>query len=565
MNLRMRVLAAWVGLSILVVGVAGELRGDEAESRAAASAPAAQCAEKPSESQWVAVVTPGLRGALEPLAEHRASQGYKVVLIDVPEAAREPDGGAKLCERVRKACEGWAGQSCVLLVGAPLPTEDVAEGCYVPALAGRIGRTVVRPTDNPYGCADGAFEPRVAVGRFPARTVGEAEGMVRRVLAWEREVPPGAWKRRMVLLAGSPAFNPIVDRMVENLAMGYFERLPKDYTANAIYFNPISRFAVPADEVVGQAETYLDKGQLLTVYVGHSAPSGFWFQGWSGPYFSRRDWARIKLPAARGLFVTVGCWGARYDATDGESYGLAAMRNPDGPVAVIGSDWIDYAAMAMMLTEGLLTNLPNGMQDKTLGTLWLEMKRHLAAGPLDPLTFRMLDAVDGDPNVPPEVQRPEHLEMFQLLGDPALVLPAVGHAIEIACAEKVSAGQTLVVRCDVPRALEGARGRVVVERRLTSMPLGLEPVPDEDGAEQAATIRENHRLANTFELCGTDVQVQEGKVEARLVLPDALPWTELLVRVWLAGKGNEGLGTRLVQVERAPAAGKSAPEDHSGR
>ena len=48
----------------------------------------------------------------------------------------------------------------------------------------------------------------------------------------------------------------------------------------------------------------------------------------------------------------------------------------------------------------------------------------MAKGNIDDLTFHLLDAVDGDGDIPQATQRLEHLEMFTLLGDPALKLAA---------------------------------------------------------------------------------------------------------------------------------------------
>ena len=50
----------------------------------------------------------------------------------------------------------------------------------------------------------------------------------------------------------------------------------------------------------------------------------------------------------------------------------------------------------------------------------------------------MLDAVDGDSAIPQATQRLEHLEMFTLLGDPALKLAAT---------PAVPAGPTVIMVC----------------------------------------------------------------------------------------------------------------------
>jgi len=84
----------------------------------------------------------------------------------------------------------------------------------LPALSGDAGRMKGQPSDIGYGCLDDGRLPSVAVGRFPARTEEEARGLVAKTLAYERATKPGQWRRRLTILAGIPAYNPLVDRMV---------------------------------------------------------------------------------------------------------------------------------------------------------------------------------------------------------------------------------------------------------------------------------------------------------------------------------------------------------------
>ena len=101
------------------------------------------------------------------------------------------------------------------------------------------------------------------------------------------------------------------------------------------------------------------------------------------------------------------------------------MRNPRGPVAVIGSHGICFAAMVNLAADGLFNSFLAGKPPERLGACWLKIQEGLAKGPIDALTFTLLDAVDGDSSIPQATQRKEHVEMFVLLGDPALRLPVL--------------------------------------------------------------------------------------------------------------------------------------------
>src|SRR5205823_1145929 len=138
--------------------------------------------------------------------EHRRSQGCVVRVVPTADVLTEEQiarGQAeKLCERVRELCRRHPGVSRVLLVGAPRPdgAADVAAR-VVPALRGNFSRMKGEPTDNGYGCLGEGAMPAVAVGRFPARTAEECRAMVAKTLAFEKDTKPGAWKRRLTVLA----------------------------------------------------------------------------------------------------------------------------------------------------------------------------------------------------------------------------------------------------------------------------------------------------------------------------------------------------------------------------
>ena len=182
---------------------------------------AAPAADAPA-PQWVVVAAPAFRDALRPLLEQRKAQGFQatpVLTTDVLMADEIRAGdGRKLRTHVNKLCRDYPGPSYVLLVGAVEAAPKDAERTVVPPLDGGVGRMKGQPSDNGYGCLDDGREPSVPVGRFPARTETEAGQMVRKTLAYERDDRPGEWRHRLTVLAGVPAYNPFVDRLVERMA-----------------------------------------------------------------------------------------------------------------------------------------------------------------------------------------------------------------------------------------------------------------------------------------------------------------------------------------------------------
>src|SRR5690606_24381178 len=97
-----------------------------------------------------------------------------------------------------------------------------------------------------------------------------------------------------------------------------------------------------------------------------------------------------------------------------------------------------------------------------LGTCWLAALEGIHRGRIDFLSYRMLDTVDGDSRIPQTTQRQEHLEMFVLLGDPALRLPQFAEDIALNPIAEVKPGETITLRGRVPERLHGASLRVQV-------------------------------------------------------------------------------------------------------
>jgi hypothetical protein len=501
--------------------------------------------------QWIAVVAPAFRPALEPLCEARRRQGLEVrvvVTTDVLTTAEIRRGeSGKLRDHLHRLCRAHPGHSCLLLVGAiEAQMGEAAERVVVPPLVGTIGRMKGQPSDNGYGCPDGGLAPTVAVGRFPVRTEAEARGLVRRTLAFESEAP-GDWKRRLTVLAGVPAYNPVVDKLVENLALARLEHLAPSWTGQAIYSNPHSRFCVPDQLLRKTALRHVEEGAAFVLYLGHSSAEGLY--GGTGPYLERSDFARLKIARGAGVFITFGCNGCQLKGAEGEGYGVSAIRNVNGPAAVLGSHGICFAAMVQLGADALFRQTFQGELPPRLGSVWLALKQGVERGSIDALTYRMLDTVDGDRRIPQAVQRQEHLEMFVLLGDPALRLPRVPHDLKVETSAAVP-GQVLRVKGKAPARLEGAPVRVSLERSASSHPADLETLPRKSGFDRDSVMMANFARANRFAVATAETTVREGRFSVEVQLPKRVPWPRLILRVHAANDREEAQTATRIGVER---------------
>jgi hypothetical protein len=523
----------------------------------------------PPPEQWIVVVAPAFRAAIAPLVKHRQAQGMRVKVIDVGDllTGREirAGDGSKLCDQLHKLCREHHGPSYILLVGAIAPPAFLANAAKesgavtVPRLTGTIGRMKGEPTDCRYGCPNGKRLPTVAVGRLPARSEAESRAMVNKILALERDSRPGEWRRRLTILAGIPAYNPVVDRLVESIAMGRFARIHLSWTGRAVYTNPLSRFCLPDDQLRKQSLAYLAEGQAFTLYLGHSSAEGL-YGGPTARFLDRLDWGRLAIPTGGGVFITFGCNGCQLKGFNGEGYGIAAIRNPRGPAAVLGSHGICFASMVQLAGDGLFARAFQGPLPRRLGDCWLGMLDGIATGKIDFFTYRALDAVDGDSRIPQATQREEHLEMFVLLGDPAMRLPEMPADIRLVRGTDVppvsqppldiAPSQSLVIRGELPQHLSGARVRVTLERTADSVPDGLEQLPKMPGPLRDRTMLANHRLANRFVLTTTEVSAKELAFAATLEVPAKVPWRTLLLRVYAHTEKEQGMVVERLKVSK---------------
>ena len=444
---------------------------------------------------------------------------------------------APLVSHVRTLCQKHPGPSYVLLVGASLAAAPAAaEQTLAPAPLGLTGRMKGQPSDHDYGSPASNSAPTVAVGRFPARNVEEVRLMVEKTLKLERDERPGAWRNRLVLLMGNPGGGAFAESVVEGVAQTRLNQLHPAWELRALFHSDLSRFYLPSTRLRDQATRDLEEGEIFSLYLGHSNPGGLWSNNTN--FLSREDWARLKIARGAGVFFTCGCYACQPGGEGGEGYGVAAMRNPTGPAAVIGATGESYSAPGQLALDGLLRVCSQPPFPQRLAAYWLAVQAGLASGEIDQETFQVYDLFDGSGGkVPLSVQRVEHLEMWTLLGDPALRLPLLPLDLRLEVAGPVSASQSLAVKGVASDQLAGATVRVTLERTVGSAPVNLEKLPV--SAPQTRAAREslavaNHQRANNYVLASAETRLTGNRFECQVPVPITLPWSNLVVRAHAA-------------------------------
>ena len=276
----------------------------------------------------------------------------------------------------------------------------------------------------------------------------------------------------------------------------------------------------------------LGAGQLFAFYFGHSGPPGCFSDGaW---FLNHASWSSLKTADRSGVLFSCGCFGCQLDGPQGEGYGLAAMHSAGGPVAVIGSHGESYGAIGQLALDGLLLALNRETPPQRLGEYWLATKAGIARTPMDALTFWLYDQGDGSRGrTSLEQQRREHLEMWLLLGDPALKLDVPNSRIELQADATARPGESLRLIGTLPTGFNAPTVRVQIERPFGSSLPALTP-------------------ANDLRLKSFDVPVVDGQFDVSVPIPEQPRYPRLIVRAIAISPDQAAFGVSVVTIKRQP-------------
>ncbi|MDG5799131.1 type IX secretion system sortase PorU [Marinilabiliaceae bacterium ANBcel2] len=184
----------------------------------------------------------------------------------------------------------------------------------------------------------------IGIGRFPVRTVEEANEAVEKVRYYLEEQDQGSWQNNITFLADD-GDNNIHMRDADRLAQKVENNYPQ-YDLRKIYldsYEPVvihtgRRFPGANNDV----ERAISNGTLLFNFVGHGGTSGL-TEEMVVTTNSINQWSNIqRLP----LFVTATCEFSRWDDPSGVSAGERVFLNPDGGgIALLTTTRLVYSSL----------------------------------------------------------------------------------------------------------------------------------------------------------------------------------------------------------------------------
>ncbi|MDJ0973283.1 MAG: C25 family cysteine peptidase [Planctomycetota bacterium] len=519
-----------------------------------------------SDVRHVIIATPELVAPSRDLARHRTDQGLPSAVVDVTDVyaayahgESDPRAIRRLIRRLRARPD--VPLEYVLLVGDA--THDRADGSAyptIPALTSRTQYNGATPSDWRYVLDDAKELPAApAVGRLPFRRTDEMVSYVRRLIEYETRPPTGSERRLLRFLAGSSNLNQQLDEYFE-LAFSRILQLaiPLAYDVEVTYADRRSVWYWPLQELSRKIVEDANQGALFFTYVGHGYVEGFieeqaWDMG--GRIFELEHARAVAIRGTPPVFIVFACSTAAFDLLYGPCIGEVLLAGPSGPLAYYGASGTCHPVFHILagyeiaqaigrsglprVGDILKRSLAETLAPTTKnGQVWQRLVRGLIRG----VSMPEVRGLDVDLNVR------EGALMYQLLGDPALRVasPKFDLSIDVELSADGTSAR-VVASADLPDDVEV---HVTLERERTTLPPGVDAVPNADQPAQYGEVRRRHRLANTFVLSATTGRFAGGRAEVRLSVPKQGAGGGRVVKAWAVRGHDVHVGAAVLPVRR---------------
>jgi hypothetical protein len=513
-----------------------------------------QAAPKPAPD--VVVVCPsGFTATMGPWIEHRQKQGHAVGLV-VGDAA--PIGIKAALKRAHAAND----RLCVLIVGdaAADATTGALQLCIPTHLAEAkvnvvFGSEPQIATDNWYVDFDDDGVPEAPIGRLPVDSEDELAQTVKRIIDYEQSPSFGPWRRRVNLIAGIGGFGVVADTAIESAAKTLLTRhLPPAYETTLTQASWQSPYCPGPPQFRNAVLGRFNEGALMWVYMGHGwrsevdrvvAPDGLY------PILSERDAAHLAAHPHPPLAVFLSCYSGAFDGPE-DCLAETMLRQPGGPIAVLAGSRVTMPYAMSILGQELMTAFFSGdetdsRQPPTLGQIFRDAKRATAERPRTSEEDKQFDAL-AKALMPMaadlDAQRREHLQLFNLLGDPLLRMPRPAK-VEVQAPREVRAGETIDIAAELPTA-----GRATIELVVRRDRLVTPPEPREVYDLSPAGRREftsTYERANDTRLATATFDAEAGRITPQVTVPAGIKG-DCHVRVYVESPGGFAMGSADVKV-----------------
>ncbi len=379
---------------------------------------------------YLIVTHPSLHEAILPLAQFHRQRGLSVAVLDIDEVYDQFNHGISHPQAIRNLVDAayhrWPKRvRFLLLVGdasfdirhetyndlayAKWTDRELLFPGHFGAVPGGTYKDVPKkladrnliPTwqfpspegqsasDNWYGAVEpGDWHPVVAVGRLPVVKPEEVGAIVAKTIDYQSKPQLGAWRRDVMFIADEVrSFHSASDQLAATLAA-------EGFVADKVYATPELSANAAHQRAIHDG---IDQGRLLVHFIGH----GGRYIWRTGPpdltnnqdLFTLDDVGNLGNGERLPMVLSMTCYSAPFDNPTEDSIGERFLREPGkGAVAVFAASWRNSPTLPY--SKAVISQLLR--PGATIGEALVRAKRET--------TDRVL------------------VEMYNLLGDPALVL-----------------------------------------------------------------------------------------------------------------------------------------------
>jgi hypothetical protein len=511
-------------------------------------APAAQPADV------VVVCPPAYREATQPWVDRRTQQGHIVECLPNSGTAEE------IRQQIRDFAKGGKLRFVLLIGDARLPDlkapdfdlpsrnkssvevnqADLTPTFRLPTKINRYwGGDPEMASDNPYGDLDGDGVPELAVGRLTAHSPAELTAIFKKIFAYEDSRDFRAWRNKINFVAGEGGYGALTDGAIETFARKLITSgVPAAYElsmTSAVWKSPYCPFPVDFHNCCLDR---MNEGCLFWVFMGHGAPTTLqWaqFPNGNAPILRRDDCKDLHCGSTPPIALLFCCYAGAF-ANEKDCLAESLLAAPGGPVAVFsGSNVTMPYGMGTMAWQAINEYFVN--HRATLGELVLNAKRDTMSGYDSPL-WALASAVTtaaAPASVNPKQERLEHLQLFNLFGDPTMLLrypqeatidlpktATPGTTIDVSGQCRVSGKATLELVVPLDKIKNPAREKYEFNNR---------------GKEQ---FEATYKAANNSRLASASCEVRDGHFHAELQVPENMP-ERCFIRVCVEGADDFAL------------------------
>ncbi|MEN1681345.1 MAG: C25 family cysteine peptidase [Planctomycetota bacterium] len=395
----------------------------------------------------------------------------------------------------------------------------------------------------------------VAIARLPVDSPEELQSYLARVVAYERRSVARHEDHRLTVVASPGRFSPLVDRIIESTAASMLAGLtPPECGLHLTYADWRSVYCPFPPLATDAVRRGLQTRSLAWLYLGHGrrdeldrlrTPLG------SAVLLDRRSTTLLRGVEAPTLAALVACDAGAFDGPD-DCLAEDLIRQPGGPLAALASSRVCMPYGNSVLGLELLDELFRG--GATIGECVAAAKHRItsAAEPEQDTssstavlrkTLERIAAGFVAEESARQQERQEHVELYNLLGDPMLTIRRP-EAIELAVAKLAADGRSIRIEGASPLA---GRCRVSVRPPRGSVALrsGREELRlDSDSRDR---FNKTYAAANRLAISEGEVDTPAGVFAIDLPIAEAVEGPLVAVAVVA---GENGLAAGSIEVER---------------